>query len=125
MNCKKALALFLVFCFFSQIGVASHVVSDQEIRAQLSASANDRASKIATIEKLLRHESVQAQIGGMADLTKIEQALPALDDETLDQLAAESQRINDELEGGEICAATIALIVLIAAVIVVVIVAYA
>jgi len=125
MNCKNVFALLLALCFFSQIGIASHVVNDREIRTQLSTSADDRASKIEAIEKLLRHESVQAQLGRIANLTKIEQALPALDDETLEQLAAESQKLSDELEGGELCAATIALIVLIAAVIVVAIVAYA
>jgi hypothetical protein len=114
-----------MLCFFVQSGTAAHVVSEQEVQEQLLFSAKDRASKIEAIEKLLSHDSIQTQIGGLADLTKIKQALPALDDETLDQLAAESQRVNDELEAGEICAATIALIVLIAAVIVVVIVAYA
>ena len=115
----------LVLLLFSQTGIASHIVSDQEVRAQLSGAATERAAKIHTIQKLLRHEMVQKQVGGMADLAKIEQALPALDEDTLDRLAEESQRLNDELEGGEICAATIALIVLIAAVIVVAIVAYA
>jgi hypothetical protein len=125
MNFQNVFALLLVLCFFIQSGSASHVVGEQEIRTQLLISANDRAAKIEAIEKLLRHESVQAQIGRIADLTKIEQALPALDDETIDRLATESQKLSDELEGGELCAATIALIALIAAVIVVAIVAYA
>jgi hypothetical protein len=125
MKLRGIFLLLLVLCFFSQATAASHLVSDQEILAKLSNAAADRASKIQTIEKLLRHETIQAQIGGMLDLAKIEQALPALDDETLDRLAAESRELNDELEGGEVCAATIALIVLLSAVIVVAIVAWA
>jgi hypothetical protein len=125
MNIRRMLALVLVFCFFSQAAVASHVVTDQEIRNQISNVAADRTAKICAIQKLLRHEAVQSQIRGLADLERIERTLPALDDETLDQLASESQRLSDELQAGEICGATLALIVLIAAVIVVAIVAYA
>lgn len=125
MNLREVVTLLLLICFLSQTAASSHLLSDQEIRAQMLNSAADRTSKIEKIDRLLRHETIQTHIGRMIDLAKIEQALPALDDETLDRLASESEELSDELEGGEVCAATIALIVLIAAVIVVAIVAYA
>jgi hypothetical protein len=125
MNLRKITALFLVFCFLSQAAVASHLTTEQELRAELASLATDRASKIQSIERLLRHEVVRDQIGKLADLKRVEEALPTLDDETLHRLAAQSEKLNDELKGGQICAATIALIVLVAAVIVVAIVAWA
>lgn len=125
MNLKKGSALILVLCFLGQLSMASHVLTYSEMRTQLSNAATDRASKIQSIQNLLRHEAVQSRLEGLANLERIEEALPNLDDRTLDQLALESQRLNDELQAGELCAATIALIVLIAAAIVVAVVAYA
>jgi len=77
-----------------------HVVSLEELRTALVKRTVERAADVQEIQKLLRHDEVQKRFGALADLEKIEQALSTLDDETLRQLAADSQKVNDQLQAG-------------------------
>ncbi len=77
-----------------------HVVSLEELRTALVSRSVERAANVQEVQKLLRHDEVQKRFGALADLEKIEQALPTLDDETLSRLAADSQKVNDQLQAG-------------------------
>ncbi len=90
-----------------------HVVSLEELRTALVKRTAQRASNVQEIQKLLRHDEVQKRFGALADLEKIEQALPTLDDETLRQLAADSQKVNNQLQAG-LSGEMVALIALVA-----------
>jgi len=79
-----------------------HVVSLEELRTALVKRSVERADNVQEIQKLLRHDEVQKRFGALADLEKIEQALPTLDDETLSRLAADSQKVNDQLQAGNL-----------------------
>ena len=95
--------LVLILCFpgdliaQQQLG---HVVSLEELRTALVNRSAQRTADVQEIQKLLRHDEVQKRFGALADLEKIEQALPTLDDETLSRLAADSQKVNDQLQAG-------------------------
>jgi CHASE3 domain sensor protein len=78
----------------------SHVVSLGELRAALVKSSAERAANIQEVQKLLRHDEVQKRFVALADLGKIDEALPTLDDATLRQLAADSRQVNDQLQAG-------------------------
>ena len=95
--------LVLILCFPSSLIAQQqlgHVVSLEELRTALVKRTAQRADDVQEVQKLLRHAEVQKRFGALADLEKIEQVLPSLDDETLSRLAADSQKVNDQLQAG-------------------------
>jgi len=78
----------------------SHVISPQQLRGALVARSISRAENIAEIRMLLSHEEVRIQLGALADLKKIDQAIPTLADEELARLAAESRMLNEQVQAG-------------------------
>jgi hypothetical protein len=102
----------------------SHVVPLEELQNRLAAQSAQRSQNIQEIQKLLRQEVVQAQVGNLVDLSRVEAALGSMNDETLHRLAAASQSVNDDIEAGIATwgAVIIALFVVIAAIIIVAIV---
>ena len=114
-NVLLTATLVLILCFpgdliaQQQLG---HVVSLEEMRTALVKRTAQRAADVQDIQKLLRHAEVQKRFGALADLEKIEQALSALDDETLTRLAADSQKVNNQLQAGIATSTWVALIVL-------------
>ena len=103
VNVLLTTTLVLILCFPSSLIAQQqlgHVVSLEELRTALVKRAAQRAANVQEIQKLLRHAEVQKRFGALADLEKIEQALPTLDDETLSRLAADSQKVNDQLQAG-------------------------
>jgi len=102
-NVLLTTTLVLSLCFSGDLIAQQqldHVVSLEELRTALVKRTAQRASNVQEIQKLLRHDEVQKRFGALADLEKIEQALPTLDDETLSRLAADSQKVNDQLQAG-------------------------
>ena len=102
---RIVMAVLLVYCpAFNRLAVAEetaqHVVPTQELRAAMAAKFAQRRQNIQEIQKLLSHQLVQKQVGQLVDLERIEKALPTLDDETLNELASESRKINDKLQAG-------------------------
>ena len=79
---------------------ASHLVSIEELRDQVSARATKRANNIHEVQTLLRHEEVNDRLGHLFDLEKIAGAVPKLDDKTLAKLARESKQMNDQVRAG-------------------------
>ena len=100
----------------------AHLVSIEELRAEISAGNVERGRNIREVQSLLRQPEVQ-KLGHLFDLEKIETAIPKLDDATLDQLADESARMNEQFQAGHLCGpnwtaivavvATMAMIVLV------------
>ena len=80
--------------------VSGHLVPVEDLQRQLTAQSKQRLQNIEEIQKLLRHELVQQQMGKLLDLEKVELALVTLDDETLQKLATESEQVNDQIEAG-------------------------
>ncbi len=102
-NVLLTTTLVLSLCFPSNLIAQQqlgHVVSLEEMRTALVKRTVERAAHVQEVQKLLRHAEVQKRFGALADLEKIEQALPTLDDETLRRLAADSQKVNDQLQAG-------------------------
>jgi hypothetical protein len=99
----------------------SHVVSLEELQHQLMAQSAQRSQDIREIQKLLRQDMVQKQVGNLVDLSRVDAALASMSDEALHQLAVTSQSINDDIEAGIATwgAVIIALFVVIAAIIIV------
>jgi hypothetical protein len=106
MNHFKAYlaVLILLHLIFQQPVMAHpiqrHVVGVGELDSQLINQSAQRVENIQEIQKLLRQNPVQQQLGNLFNLEKVELAVAALDDETLNKLAAESQKVNDEIEAG-------------------------
>ncbi len=102
-NVLLTTTLVLILCFPGNLIAQqqlSHVVSLEELRTALVSRSVEREANLQEVQKLLRHAEVQKRFGALADLEKIEQALPTLDDETLTRLAADSQKVNDQLQAG-------------------------
>lgn len=79
---------------------AVHLVSIEDLKAEISAGNAERAGNIHEVLTLLQRLEVQ-KLGRHFDLEKIEAAIPALDDDTLARLADESARMNERFRAGE------------------------
>ena len=84
----------------SQSPSESHVVSANQLRAHIVARAAVRKANIQEIRTLLGHDEVRREVGALAQLDRIEQAIPSLDDDTLARLAADSRAVNDQITAG-------------------------
>ncbi len=80
----------------------AHLVSIEDLRAEISDRYVERAGNIREIQSLLRHPEVQ-KLGHLFDLVKIETGIPILDDATLAKLADESARMNEQFQAGHLC----------------------
>ena len=98
---------------------SGHLVSVQDLHHALAARAAERVRNIEEVRKFLRQDLVQKQVGSLASLEQIEQAIPRLDDETLRQLAEQSRQANDQIEAGLSTGAWVAISVAVAVVVVV------
>ena len=77
-----------------------HVVPTEELQRAVAAKFVQRELNIQVVETMLRHEAIQKQVGRLVGLERIAEALPTLSDETLNQLATESRKVNDQLQAG-------------------------
>ena len=98
-------AILLVTFVYSQGIVQAqqtipHVVSAEELRAEVATRSTSREQNIKEIHNVLSHQLVQKHMGRLVDLERIEKTLPTLGDETLNELASESRKINDQLQAG-------------------------
>ena len=105
----KFLSVFLCVLLASSAGIqgspvpgqeSAHLVSIQDLRDQISERTAARTQNIHQVQALLRHQAVQAHMGRLFDLEQIAMAIPTLDDEALDELARESQRMNEQFQAG-------------------------
>ena len=98
---RVTMATFLVLFVSSQDLVRAqtmpHVVSPEDLRTAVKAEFVLRKANVEEIQKLLRHEVVQKQTAWLIDLERIANVVPTLDDNTLNRLAQESRKVNDQL----------------------------
>jgi hypothetical protein len=128
--CKVCLTiLILLNISFQQAVMAQpiqkHVVPLEKLQNRLISHSAQRMEDIAEVQKLLRHDLVRQQLGKLMELEKVELALATLDDETLERLAGESQKVNDQIEAGMATWGWVAIAAIAAFVIIVIIAAAA
>lgn len=103
--CKVCLTILILLNLSIQQALmaqsaSGHVVPAEDLKNQLATQSEERHQNIQEIQKLLRHDLVQKELGGLVDLEKVELTLATLDDEKLQELAAESREVNNQLEAG-------------------------
>jgi len=103
--------------------VQGHVVTSEELQHELAARSAQRLENFEEVQRLLRHDLVQKQLGQLVDLENVELALATLDDETLESLASESQKVNDQIEAGMATCGWVAIAAIAAFVIIIIIAA--
>ncbi len=102
---RIVLTILLVMCpAFQRVAQAEHislhVVSTEELQRAVAATFVQRELNIQVVETVLCHEEIQKQVGRLVNLERIVETLPTLSDETLNQLAKESRKVNDQLQAG-------------------------
>ena len=98
----------------------SHLVPLEEIRSELIRHSSRRADYIQEIPAVVNHEDLQKRGGKLADLERIEVALASLDDRTLEELAGQSRKVNDQLRAdGPITWLVVTLVVILVVVVLV------
>jgi hypothetical protein len=99
-----------VLVVFLCLGVASpglraqqpNIVDPSTVDQALTEKAQNTAAKRQTVITALRHAQVKEVANGLGlQLTRAEAAVSTLDGETLDQLTAQAQEVNEALEGGQ------------------------
>ena len=123
MTAVLAILILLNFCLIAQPLAQhpeSHLVPLEEVRRDLVRHSSQRTENIQEILEVVRHEEVQKRVGQLGDLEKIEVALASLDEATLEELATQSRKINDQIHAG---ISTTAWVIIAIAVVVVIVLA--
>ncbi len=111
---------------FSFLRAEEHVVTPADLQKALSEAASKRHESLAKIDRFLSQEPVQNALNKTGlGLSKIEHAIPQLNDEELARLAAQVDRIQADVTAGSLTneQLTYIVIALATAVIILVIVA--
>jgi len=100
-----SLALSVILVLSSSLPAAPgpdavHLVSIEDLKAEIAAGNAERAGDIREVLTLLQRPEVQ-KLGRHFDLEKIEAVIPVLDDDTLARLADESARMNEQFRAGD------------------------
>lgn len=80
----------------------AHVVTEDDLRAAATAEADRDAADRALLQRLLEREDVR-EIAGKAglDVERAQEAVPQLDDEEVQRLAAMATDVEDQPAGGQ------------------------
>ena len=125
---NSILLSLLLISLSSGQGLASgrHIVSPDQLRAAVVSAASKRQSNLETVDSFLRSpEVVKVLEGQPVPLEQIREAVPFLSDAELAQLAAQSKKIEHDIQAGALDnqQITYILIALITAVVVLVLTA--
>lgn len=102
-----------------------HAVSSADLHQALVDSSKTRQTNIATVQKFFKSEVVQKTLGHeIVNATKVEKAIPLLNDEELSRLASQCSQVESDIAAGALSnqEITYILIALATAVIILVIV---
>jgi hypothetical protein len=104
-HCRVCLALVILLNLTVQQAlmahpVTNHVVPVAELHSRFNAQSARRIENIQEVQRLLNQPLIQKELGRLVPLERVELALATLDDETLNELAAESREFNDQIEAG-------------------------
>ena len=103
-----------------------HAVSATDLHQTLMESAKTRQTNLETVQKFFRSEVAQKTLAHqIVNASKVEKAIPLLNDEELSQLASRCRQVDSDISGGELSnqEITYILIALATAVIVIVLIA--
>jgi len=125
-----AMVLMLAFAWLAAPGQSlladEHAVSATALHQTLMDSAKTRQTNLETVQKFFRSDVVQKTLGHqIVNASKVEKAIPLLNDEELSQLASRCRQVDSDISGGELSnqEITYILIALATAVIVIVLIA--
>ena len=80
-----------------------HAVAAADLHQALMESAKTRQTNVETVQKFFKSEVVQKTLGHqMVSAAKLEKAIPLLNDEELNRLAAQCQQVESDISGGEL-----------------------
>jgi hypothetical protein len=129
LKLRKPLAIFLLAGFTSlaavQVFADEHAVSVADLHQALVESAKTRQTNAETVQKFFSSEVVQKTLGHQfVNATKVEKAIPLLNDEELSRLASQCRQVESDISAGALSnqEITYILIALATAVIILVIV---
>ncbi len=80
---------------------ADHVVSSSEIQQEVNQAAKVRQQNLQTVQKFLASPEAQKALKkGKVDYTKVEKAIPTLNDQELAQLAVRARKVQNDFAAG-------------------------
>ena len=107
---KRVTCSFMLFILTLQSGLFGqsaraddHLVTSADLHKMLLNSANSRQDDIGKIQKFFSSDSTHRVLGeNQHVLVKVEKALPYLSDEELKRLAAQTQKIEQDVAAGSL-----------------------
>ena len=102
-----AIVLMMAFAWLAAPGqrlfADEHAVTAADLHQTLMESAKTRQTNVETVQKFFKSEVVQKTLGHqMVSAAKLEKAIPLLNDEELNRLAAQCQQVESDISGGEL-----------------------
>jgi hypothetical protein len=102
-----AMVLMIAFAWLAAPGqrlfADEHAVTAADLHQVLIESSKTRQTNVETVQKFFKSEVVQKTLGHqIVDATKVEKAIPFLNDEELSRLAAQCQQVESDISGGEL-----------------------
>jgi hypothetical protein len=85
----------------SSLQAEEHLVSPADLQKVLSEAVSKRQENLAKVDRLLSREPVRKALNNAGlPLSKVEKAVPQLNDEELARLASQADRIQTDLAAG-------------------------
>src|SRR5688572_278289 len=102
-----AMVLMIAFAWLAAPGqhlfADEHAVSAADLHQVLMESAKTRQTNVETVQKFFKSEVVQKTLGHqIVDATKVEKAIPLLNDEELSRLASQCNQVERDISAGEL-----------------------
>lgn len=117
-----AIGAFVAMCLSSQsLRASDHVVPTASLNQAAAAAAGVRQQNINKIEKFFHSQPVQEAVTKSGhNLKEVQNAVPALSDQELAQLAKTTDKINNDFAAGALTHKQLTIIIVVAAIIVVI-----
>jgi len=130
LKLRKPLAILLAIAFASLAAPAQrlfaddHAVSAADLHQVLVDSAKTRKTNVETVQKFFSSKIVKNALSQIVTASKVEKAIPLLNDEELSRLASQCRQVDSDISAGALSnqEITYILIALATAVIILVIV---
>ena len=104
MKLRNPLAMVLMMAFAwlaapgQRLFADEHAVTAADLHQALMESAKTRQTNVETVQKFFKSEVVQKTLGHeIVDATKVEKAIPLLNDEELSRLASQCNQVERDI----------------------------
>jgi Flp pilus assembly protein TadB len=102
-----AMVLMIAFAWLAAPGqrlfADEHAVTAADLHQAIMESAKTRQTNVETVQKFFKSEVVQKTLGHqIVDATKVEKAIPLLNDEELSRLASQCNQVERDISAGEL-----------------------